>query len=115
LEQLQDVARAQGTSLWQAACAGALKGKAATSIAAFIRLIESAREVTKSLPLPEAVTHAIEVSGLLALSAGKGWRRARREPRGAGQRRPELRARGGCCRRRTDSYGRHARSGDVAR
>src|SRR6185295_18049893 len=40
LEQLQDVARAQGTSLWQAACAGALKGKAATSIAAFIRLIE---------------------------------------------------------------------------
>ena len=66
LEQLQDAARAQGTSLWQAACAGALKGKAATSIAAFIRLIESAREVTKSLPLPEAVTHAIEVSGLLA-------------------------------------------------
>jgi DNA helicase-2/ATP-dependent DNA helicase PcrA len=66
LEQLQDAARAQGTSLWQAACAGALKGKAATSIAAFIRLIESAREATQSAPLPEAVAHAIEVSGLLA-------------------------------------------------
>jgi len=66
LEQLQDAARAQGTSLWQAACAGALRGKAATSVASFIRLIESAREATRSVPLPEAVAHAIEVSGLLA-------------------------------------------------
>jgi len=66
LEQLQDSARAQGKSLWQAACAGALKGKAATSLAAFIRLIESAREATQSLPLPEVVAHAIDVSGLLA-------------------------------------------------
>jgi len=65
LEQLQESARAQGTSLWQAACAGALKGKAATSLAAFIRLIESARDATQSLPLPEVVAHAIDVSGLL--------------------------------------------------
>ena len=66
LEQLQDAARAQGASLWQAACSGAFKGKAAASLAAFVRLIESAREVTKSLPLSETVAHAIEMSGLLA-------------------------------------------------
>ena len=66
LEQLQDAARAQGASLWQAACAGTLKGKAGTSLAAFVRLIESAREATRSLPLSETVSHAIEASGLLA-------------------------------------------------
>ena len=66
LEQLQDAARAQGASLWQAACAGTFKGKAGTSLAAFVRLIESAREATRSLPLSETVSHAIEASGLLA-------------------------------------------------
>jgi DNA helicase-2/ATP-dependent DNA helicase PcrA len=66
LEQLQDAARVQGTSLWQAAGTGTLKGKAAASLAAFVRLIESAREATQSLPLSETVAHAIEVSGLLA-------------------------------------------------
>ena len=52
LEQLQDAARAQATSLWQAACSGALKGKAATSIGAFIRLIEAAREATTRFRCP---------------------------------------------------------------
>jgi DNA helicase-2/ATP-dependent DNA helicase PcrA len=66
LEQLQDAARAQRTSLWQAACSGTLKGKAATSLGAFIRLIEAAREATRSAPLSEAVAHVIEASCLLA-------------------------------------------------
>src|SRR6476660_8953091 len=66
LEQLQDAARAQGSSLWQAACSGALKGKAATSVGAFVRLIEAARDATRSAPLSEAVAHVIEASGLLA-------------------------------------------------
>jgi ATP-dependent DNA helicase UvrD/PcrA len=66
LEQLQDAARAQGTSLWQAACAGTLKGKAAASLTAFVRLIEAARDATRSLPLSETVAHVIEASGLLA-------------------------------------------------
>ncbi|HSC98864.1 MAG TPA: UvrD-helicase domain-containing protein [Casimicrobiaceae bacterium] len=66
LEQLQDTARAQGTSLWQAACAGTIKGKSGTSLAAFVRLIEAARDATRSLPLSETVAHVIEASGLLA-------------------------------------------------
>jgi ATP-dependent DNA helicase UvrD/PcrA len=66
LEQLQDAARAQASSLWQAACGGALKGKSATSLAAFVRLIEGMRSATRGLPLSEAVAHVIEASGLLA-------------------------------------------------
>jgi DNA helicase-2/ATP-dependent DNA helicase PcrA len=66
LEQLQDVAQAQGASLWQAACAGSVKGKSGTSLAAFVRLIETVRAATQALPLPETVAHVIEASGLLA-------------------------------------------------
>jgi DNA helicase-2/ATP-dependent DNA helicase PcrA len=66
LEQLQDQARGQGTSLWQAACSGALGGKSGASVAAFVKLIEGMRQATASLPLSEAVEHAIEASGLLA-------------------------------------------------
>ena len=66
LEQLQDAARAQGTTLWQAACAGVIKGKAGTALAGFVRLIEDARETTRSLPLGETVAHAVEMSGLIA-------------------------------------------------
>jgi len=66
LESLQDTARASGTSLWQAACAGTIGGKAGTSLAAFIRLIESMRTATAGLPLPEAVEHVNESSGLVA-------------------------------------------------
>jgi len=66
LEQLQDAAQAQGVSLWQAACAGSVKGKSGTSLAAFVRLIEAARAATQSLPLPETVAHVIEAFGLLA-------------------------------------------------
>jgi DNA helicase-2/ATP-dependent DNA helicase PcrA len=66
LEQLQDNARGQGTTLWQAAASGALAGKAGTSLGNFAKLIDALRGETASLPLPEAVQHVIEKSGLLA-------------------------------------------------
>src|SRR5262249_55594131 len=59
-------ARNSGTSLWQAACAGSIGGKAGASLAAFVRQIESLRIATARLPLPEAVEHINEVSGLVA-------------------------------------------------
>jgi DNA helicase-2/ATP-dependent DNA helicase PcrA len=65
LEQLQDRARGQGASLWQAACSGALTGKAGSSVASFVRMVESMREATRGLPLSEAVAHVVEASGLL--------------------------------------------------
>jgi len=51
LEQLQDVARGRGTSLWQAAASGAVGGKAGNSLATFIKTIERLRAETASLPL----------------------------------------------------------------
>ena len=73
LENLQDAARTQARALWQVASSigahgtlGTPSGKAGTSLAAFVRMIESLREGTRSLPLPEAVEHVIEKSGLLA-------------------------------------------------
>jgi DNA helicase-2/ATP-dependent DNA helicase PcrA len=66
LEQLQDGARGRGTTLWQAACAGTLGGKAGASLASFVALVEALRRECSGLPLPEAVEHAIETSGLKA-------------------------------------------------
>jgi len=65
LETLQERAQAAGTSLWQAACAGTVSGKAGASLASFIRQIESMRETTRVLKLPEAVEHVVHASGLL--------------------------------------------------
>ena len=66
LEQLQDAARAQGATLWQVAAAGALGGKAGNALAAFVQLIGKLADATTNLPLPEAVEHVIEASGLVA-------------------------------------------------
>ncbi|HVN36096.1 MAG TPA: UvrD-helicase domain-containing protein [Casimicrobiaceae bacterium] len=67
LENLTDAARTQGTSLWQAACAGGgAGGKPSASLRAFIELIESMRAATAGLPLPEAVDHVNAASGLIA-------------------------------------------------
>ena len=71
LEQLQDHASRAGTTLWQAACSGIVGGRAGTSIREFARLIERLREETRSLPLPEAVAHVIEHSGMAAYYAGE--------------------------------------------
>jgi ATP-dependent DNA helicase UvrD/PcrA len=67
LENLTDVARMQGTSLWQAACAGGgAGGKPSPSLRAFVELIEAMRKATAGLPLPEAVDHVNAASGLIA-------------------------------------------------
>ena len=64
LEQLQGMAKEAGMSLWAAACANTLSGKAASSIAAFVKLIEEMRSATAGLPLPEVIGHVVEHSGL---------------------------------------------------
>ena len=64
IEQVQDVSRERGITLWTAACANTLSGKAATSIAGFVKLIENMRAATVGLPLPEVIEHVIEASGL---------------------------------------------------
>lgn len=86
-EQLQDIAKERGTSLWAAAKARAegggrrAEGKRADGedpsspiphpsslkgIPAFVALIEKMREATKGLPLPETIEQVVEASGLLA-------------------------------------------------
>ena len=64
LEQVQELAGTRGMSLWAAACANTLSGKAGGSIAAFVKLIENMREATHGLPLPEIIGHVVEASGL---------------------------------------------------
>ena len=66
LEQLQETAAAHSTSLWQAACTNTLCGKAGSSIAAFVQLIEAMRKACENLPLPEIVDHVTATSGLIA-------------------------------------------------
>ncbi|MBT9567628.1 MAG: UvrD-helicase domain-containing protein [Thiobacillus sp.] len=58
LEQLADHAARSGGSLWQAACTGSGK------VAGFARLIETTKQAIRDLPLPEAIDHVIEASGL---------------------------------------------------
>jgi DNA helicase-2/ATP-dependent DNA helicase PcrA len=77
LEQLQETARALGASLWSAALEKA-KGERVTrgfithhsslakGIPAFVALIGQMRSTTAGLPLPEAIAHVIEASGLTA-------------------------------------------------
>lgn len=62
LETLQAAAHQVNSSLYNAAAS--LTGKAGQSVGAFIRLIETLRQETENLPLPEIVEHIIEKSGL---------------------------------------------------
>jgi DNA helicase II / ATP-dependent DNA helicase PcrA len=66
LQTLQDAARGAGTSVWQAACGGAVGGKSGTSVAAFVKLIEGLRAATAGLSLDEAVEHVNHACGLVA-------------------------------------------------
>ena len=81
IEQLADIAKERSVSLWQAALAKAegrmqkaeSEGSADTGhpssgkgIPAFVALIERMRDATRDLPLPEAIEHVIEASGLKA-------------------------------------------------
>ena len=62
LENLQATAHQMNSSLYNAAAS--LTGKAGQTVGAFIRLIESLRQETEKLPLPEIIEHIIEKSGL---------------------------------------------------
>jgi DNA helicase-2/ATP-dependent DNA helicase PcrA len=83
LEQLQETARAGGTSLWAAARdrvggrGSGVEGRndphampprppSLKGIPAFVALIEQMRSATAGLPLPEVIAHVIETSGLTA-------------------------------------------------
>jgi DNA helicase-2/ATP-dependent DNA helicase PcrA len=63
LETLQDVARQQGSSLYQAV--PHVPGKAGSVLGNFVKLVESARFETGRLSLPEMVRVVLEMSGLL--------------------------------------------------
>ena len=62
IEALQEAAHCANSSLYNAAAS--LSGKAGTTVGNFIRLIETLREETRALPLPEIIDHLIERSGL---------------------------------------------------
>ncbi|MCD6046704.1 MAG: uvrD [Gammaproteobacteria bacterium] len=70
LAQMRQYAKEQQCSLWQAAQAMVeqklLTTRAMTSLNAFLTLIDSMDQVTRSLPLGETTEHVIQVSGLLA-------------------------------------------------
>ena len=63
LEQLQDIAKQRGLSLY--AAVAFVTGKAGSSLGVFIKLLESMRFQTQGLPLSEIVEHVIVHSGLL--------------------------------------------------
>ncbi len=64
LEQLADVARQQGSSLFRAV--PMLSGKGGTNLARFAELIQQMAHEAQVLTLPELVEHVIHHSGLLA-------------------------------------------------
>jgi len=64
LETLQDQARSTGMSLWQAARATTVGGKAGASVAAFLKQVDAMRAATAGLSLAERVEHVVHASGL---------------------------------------------------
>jgi DNA helicase-2/ATP-dependent DNA helicase PcrA len=60
IEQLQEAAKMNSTTLWDAAA------RAGGKVSAFVALIESLRSAIRELPLPEIIDHVLEHSGLNA-------------------------------------------------
>jgi len=60
IEQLQEAAKKNNSPLWDAAA------RAGGKVSAFVALIESLRNATRELPLPEIIDHVLEHSGLMA-------------------------------------------------
>ncbi len=60
IEQLQEAARMNSTTLWDAAA------RAGGKVSGFVALIESMRSAARELPLPEIIDHVLEHSGLIA-------------------------------------------------
>ncbi len=68
METMRGYARANACSLWRAAGAVAsdeLAGRAASSVIAFMQLIERMAQQTDGMGLPEKVDHVIHLSGLV--------------------------------------------------
>jgi DNA helicase-2/ATP-dependent DNA helicase PcrA len=68
MDTLRDLARAQGTSLWQAslsAVASGLPQRAALALQSFLRLIDELAREIEGLELQEQVDHVIRRSGLI--------------------------------------------------
>jgi DNA helicase-2/ATP-dependent DNA helicase PcrA len=63
IEQLQDVARQSGRSLYQSV--GAVAGKGGNNLQAFVALIDAMREATHGLNLREIIEHMLQASGLV--------------------------------------------------
>ena len=60
IEQLQETAKMNSTTLWDAAA------RAGGKVSAFVALMESLRSATRELPLPEILDHVLEHSSLIA-------------------------------------------------
>ncbi len=60
IEQLQEAAKQNNTTLFDAAA------RAGGKVSAFVALIESLRSATRELPLPEIIDHVLQRSGLIA-------------------------------------------------
>ena len=71
VDLLRAAARAQGSSLWQAALglltSGGLSGRAANAVRGFLDLIEALDCNSRGQPLPERMEHVIAHSGLRAM------------------------------------------------
>ena len=69
VEAIRQQARARETSLWQAAkealADGALPGRAKTTVAGFIALIDDLSQAVQSMRLHELAEHCVEASGLM--------------------------------------------------
>ncbi|GAA5786748.1 UvrD-helicase domain-containing protein [Chitiniphilus shinanonensis] len=63
VETIVETARATGTSLWLAACSGGA-GRSAAAVGRFVQLMETLRQQTEGLPLPEVVDAMLDLSGL---------------------------------------------------
>lgn len=63
LEQLQDMARASGRSLYQSV--GAVAGKGGSNLQAFVALVDVMRETTRGLTLRDIIEHMLNASGLV--------------------------------------------------
>ncbi len=64
IEQIQEAAREQGISLWQAACRKGGKD-ASRGVPAFVLLVEALRRETEGMTLPERIEHMLHASGLI--------------------------------------------------
>ncbi len=69
MDQLRAIARERGVSLWQAAkegiAGGLLKGRAATAVGAFLKLVDDMAAAVQNAALHEIAEHCIETSGLM--------------------------------------------------